>query len=308
MFKTEKTVNRLIFAMAAFLVAGLAASLFFNIRHVKEHYLDLAIFSARSVFQSAVEIRRWNADHGGVYVPITEKSQPNPYLKDPRRDVATTDGVKLTKINPAYMTRLISEHMAAQRGIRMHITSLKTIRPLNAPDEWERSALARFETGEKEVHLVKGENVFRYMAPLSVEASCLPCHAAQGYKEGDIRGGISVDIPYSPYHAVIRAHIIELVATHLAFFVLGLVVIAVLGWAISGSVRELSDSLSRVRKLEGILPICSGCKKIRTQGLDPQASASWVPLELYISGKTDASFSHGLCPDCAKRLYPEYSQ
>jgi len=49
-----------------------------------------------------------NALHGGVYVPVTESTQPNPYLEDPLRDVVTTDGLKLTKLNPAYMTRLIS--------------------------------------------------------------------------------------------------------------------------------------------------------------------------------------------------------
>lgn len=310
MLKTERTTLHLIYAMAGFFVSGLAASLFFNLVHVNEHYIQLALGSGRSVFQSAVEARRWNASHGGVYVPITAKPPPNPYLLDPQRDVATKDGLKLTKINPAYMTRLISEQMARGRGIKMHITSLKPISPLNVPDKWEARALGEFEAGVKEAFVLvdEKETVFRYMAPLITERSCLKCHAAQGYKEGDIRGGISIDMPYSPFLDIIQAHKLELWITHLAFLALGLIVIAVLGWAILGSVRELADSIKLVKTLEGILPICLGCKKIHSAGSEPGAPGTWVPLESYISGKTTASFSHGLCPECAKRMYPEYSE
>lgn len=310
MFKTERTTRYLVYAMAAFFVSGLAASLFFNVRHSNEHYLQLALGSGRSVFQSAVEARRWNASHGGVYVPVTAKTRPNPYLLDPQRDVVTKDGIKLTKINPAYMTRLISEQMAGGRGLKMRITSLKPISPLNVPDKWEAWALGEFAAGAKEAFVVVDgkESVFRYMGPLITERSCLKCHAWQGYKEGDIRGGISIDIPYTPFLNIIQEHKAELWLTHLLFLALGLTVIAVLGWAILGSVRELAGSLKLVKTLEGILPICLGCKKIRADGPEPGVPGPWVPLERYISGKTTASFSHGLCPECAKRIYPKYSE
>lgn len=57
--------------------------------------------------------RNWNASHGGVYVPVTPGTPPNPYLEHPQRDLMTTDGMALTMINPAYMTRLIGSMAAA---------------------------------------------------------------------------------------------------------------------------------------------------------------------------------------------------
>lgn len=57
--------------------------------------------------------------------------------------------------------------------------------------------------------------------------------------------------------------------------------------------------------LQGLLPICASCKKIRTAEGTPDAPASWTNIEQFISAKTSASFTHGICPDCLKKLYPE---
>lgn len=54
------------------------------------------------------------------------------------------------------------------------------------------------------------------------------------------------------------------------------------------------------KTLEGILPICSGCKKIRDD------HGGWVPIETYLHSRTQAEFTHGICPDCIERLYPDY--
>ena len=65
---------------------------------------------------------------------------------------------------------------------------------------------------------------------------------------------------------------------------------------------ELQAALAKVKLLSGLLPICSGCKKIRdTQGY-------WQQVESYIREHSEAEFSHGLCPDCARRLYPEVGE
>ena len=64
-------------------------------------------------------------------------------------------------------------------------------------------------------------------------------------------------------------------------------------------VAELQQSLAEVRRLDGLLPICASCKKVR----DDQGY--WNQIEAYISSRTEAQFSHGVCPDCAKQLYPD---
>jgi hypothetical protein len=63
--------------------------------------------------------------------------------------------------------------------------------------------------------------------------------------------------------------------------------------------NELQEALIKVKTLSGLLPICASCKKIR----DDQGY--WLQVEVYIREHSDAEFSHGLCPDCARELYPE---
>lgn len=70
--------------------------------------------------------------------------------------------------------------------------------------------------------------------------------------------------------------------------------------------EELQLALEEIKTLKGILPICSNCKKIRLENSDPKNQNSWIILENYISRKTDAKFSHGLCPECMYELYPEF--
>ncbi|MCH8986863.1 response regulator, partial [Patescibacteria group bacterium] len=69
--------------------------------------------------------------------------------------------------------------------------------------------------------------------------------------------------------------------------------------ALTGRLRELEDAISRIKQLHGLLPICASCKKIR----DDQGY--WNQIEGYISSHSDAEFSHSICPDCTKTLYPE---
>jgi len=63
--------------------------------------------------------------------------------------------------------------------------------------------------------------------------------------------------------------------------------------------HELEAALADVKTLSGLVPICANCKKIRDD------SGFWTQLEAYIQNRTNAQFSHGICPDCARELYPE---
>ncbi len=160
--------------------------------------VEMARTYARAAHEKDVIYRRWNAFHGGVYVPVTKDHPPNPYLQVPEREVTTPSGRELTLVNPAYMTRQVHELAANQGGITAHITSLKPLNPLNTPDGWERRALEAMERGETEVSGIQeigGQPYVRLIRPLYVEQGCLKCHETQGYKLGDIRGGISVSVP-----------------------------------------------------------------------------------------------------------------
>lgn len=194
-------MKKYIIALVVLWIIAVTVSLVWNLHVEKNNQAIIAMAGARAFFKQVVLTRTWNAEHGGVYVRITNQVKPNPYLKIPFRDAETKNGTKLTTINPAFMTRQIAEIAARTTGVQFHITSLKSIRPQNKADSWERTALNSFENGKKEfgdyVFNSSGEKIYRYMAPLFVEQGCLKCHAVQGYKLGDIRGGISVMIPFS---------------------------------------------------------------------------------------------------------------
>ena len=63
--------------------------------------------------------------------------------------------------------------------------------------------------------------------------------------------------------------------------------------------KELQTALDQIKTLKGLVPICANCKKIRDD------DGFWQEVEYYIAARTEADFSHGICPDCMKELYPE---
>jgi hypothetical protein len=65
-------------------------------------------------------------------------------------------------------------------------------------------------------------------------------------------------------------------------------------------IAELQAALAEVKTLSGLLPICANCKKIRDD------RGYWLQVERYIQEHSEAEFTHGLCPDCAQQLYPEF--
>jgi len=64
-------------------------------------------------------------------------------------------------------------------------------------------------------------------------------------------------------------------------------------------ILELKEALSQVKMLSGLLPICASCKKIRND------EGYWEQMEMYIRDHSEAEFSHGICPECSRKLYPQ---
>ncbi len=212
----------------------------------------VALAEAQAVIERDALYRRWGSAHGGVYVPATPQSPPNPYLSHiPERDIVTPSGKQLTLINPAYMTRQVNE-LSKEGSVflgRAHITSLKPLRPENAPDPWEANALRSFESGAHEVSAIvtmDGKPFMRLMRPFATDKPCLKCHAAQGYTVGSVRGGISVSIPIQPLIDASRGQIFGSLVFHGTIWLLGL------GMTGLGS-RQLSRSARAQRQVENEL-------------------------------------------------------
>ena len=223
-----------------------------HVADIRQQSIAVATEGARNMFRMVVLTRNWNASHGGVYVPVTPTTLPNPYLQHPKRDITTTDGMALTLVNPAYMTRLIAEMAQSDSGAIFRLTSLNPIRPENTADAWETRSLQAFETGTQEVtsvELAGGVELLRYMAPLRVTEPCMQCHKKQGYHVGDIRGGISVSQHYAPIAAPTNANVRQSTLTYASVFIL----ITALGWLLlellrkrwlelAGKFKELEDT------------------------------------------------------------------
>lgn len=211
------------FAVWTLMVIG---SLFWGMHQQAYNALDEAAAAASANINKDISFRKWATFHGGVYVVPTARTPPNPYLRVPHRDVVTTTGVHLTLMNPAYMLREMQHYFSNNYGIRSGLTSLKPLNPANAPDGWERHALARFEQGATELMEVQylGDQPYvRLMLPFVVETGCLKCHAQQGYKVGDIRGGVSTAVSLVPFLTRTQEGYVTQALSHGVIWLLGFV-------------------------------------------------------------------------------------
>jgi two-component system cell cycle sensor histidine kinase/response regulator CckA len=230
-----------------------ASSAAWNVRQERQSAREHASVQARTAYEKDLAYRRWATMQGGLYVPRTEKTPPNPYLaRIPDRDITTPSGQQLTLMNPAYMTRQVHELYHEQYGLRGHIPSSKPLRPENAPDDWERAPLSRLRAGgEPYVALaqIDGMEYLRAIYPLAVEPGCLRCHGEQGYRVGDLRGGISVAVPMAPWRVVGLAALWPVLIAHAGFWILGLAGVAGAARSIARRGRQIQQSEKRYRLL-----------------------------------------------------------
>ncbi len=170
---------------------------------------QMMVQKAVSHFEDMLVTREWNARHGGVYVKRQEGLEPNPYLSDNRLQI--DDNTTLIKINPAWMTRQISELSNQQANRYYKITSLLPLNPDNAPDDFEKEALLHLEKNPDQTYYYTTIDqtaatassdtppTFNFLGRLDMQDACMKCHAFQGYKTGDLRGGIRISLSSDDY-------------------------------------------------------------------------------------------------------------
>jgi diguanylate cyclase (GGDEF)-like protein len=161
---------------------------------------ESALNTARSYADLITATRLWNESHEGVWVTKGPDTATDPYLLHlgVSADATTTDGRVLTLRGADSMAHEISNVQKRSDGTYFRLTSLRPVDPNDAPDAWEKAALAAFEGGTAERYemtQLSGVPVLRYARPLITDASCLPCHGRQGFKVGDVRGAVSIVVP-----------------------------------------------------------------------------------------------------------------
>lgn len=244
--KEISAINRYTLLLMIVWIAIVSMSLIWNQHQQKERNINFALAEAKSAYVKDMIYRTWVSNQGGVYVVLNGQTSPNPYLTGvPNRDIETTNGLKLTLINPAYMTRQVHELGEKEFGLKAHITSLRLLRQANVPDEWEKQALQAFESGMDEyssVVDVKGEPNLRYMKAMHATPSCMKCHQSDEFNHSNVRGGISVSIPLNQLELQQSSFRYSMVIAHLVVLFFGLVFIYLGSRRIIRYARETAEA------------------------------------------------------------------
>ncbi|MEW5745119.1 MAG: ATP-binding protein [Nitrospirota bacterium] len=234
--------------------ALVAVSAVWNIYQIREEAIERARVEARTIFEHNIAYRRWNTMLGGIYAPVSDINRPNPYIADVSRDIVTTSGARLTLINPFRMTTQAydlllkqSPHPAINRTV-----SKSPLNPENMADAWEQKGITAFEQGRDEVSEITTINdhpYMRIMRPYLTVEGCLKCHGYQGYKVGDIRGGMSIAVPMQPYYEGLARTRKTVLVTHLLLLVAGVVGILRFSGSIHKTQRKIAESEWKFRTL-----------------------------------------------------------
>lgn len=223
---------------------------------------NLALREATAHFQKDEAFRFWSAIHGGFYVPVSERTPPNPHLAHVfERDIETKSGIRLTLMNLAYALRQMNEDFTKSYGVAGHITSLLPLRPENKPDNWERMALESFEKGDTLVldyTKINNKPFLRLMKPLITKQGCLKCHAHQGYKVGDVRGGVSVSVPLNDYYVEKKQTVQIHLMSFLIIWILGIGLIVLASWYSKKNMLKRDVALKLLKESYNILEIKVG--------------------------------------------------
>jgi two-component system cell cycle sensor histidine kinase/response regulator CckA len=211
---------------------------------------EIARNQATESYLKDLAYQRWAAELGGMYTPATGSAGR---VHEPAKNA---------------------------NGLRSHLTSLRPIRPENAPDPWERKALEAFERGTREFSeevRQDGKPVLRFLGAYIVEPSCLPCHARQGYKVGEVRGGISIVVPLGTGPAAAGfSHEAISVMIVLAFWMMGGAAILVWVRRRGKSAAERRQLMAELQKISQRFEAIQATTPDSLWLLDRQGHLQWV--------------------------------
>lgn len=236
-------------------------------------------------------------------------------------NVLETDGVRINMMGRQRMLsqRMAKEALLAERGL------LPAVRVRSTMDLFERSqhALAaggRVQKGlgdepegyyhlSGETHLGSRESLGRLMREWLAFRDLLDRFLAtrdQAVRDELLKRN---ELLLHQLDAAVTVVQNDMAATRLHIILyIGLLSVLVLGILVFSFIFlyfDLRRARSRIDTLEQLLPICSNCKKIRMEGQPEGSENTWMPIEHYLMERDSMRFTHGLCPDCAEKLYPE---
>ncbi len=221
-----------------------------NIQIEKKITIETVINIARSSFNKDQAYRQWATQHGGVYVKPTKKTPPSPWMAHvENRDITTTDGEKLTLMNPAYMLREMMADYSDLYGIKGRIVGIVYLNKNNEADKWEAEAIKDFERGIKEkmeLTSIEEKEYLRLMKPMIMNQKCQKCHGHLGFPNGSVRGGVSVSVPLEKYKQNEDESITNIIYTYSAIGIIGIIGIILTANTILKSLIRREEDLEEI--------------------------------------------------------------
>lgn len=198
----EKTKIKFLNYLAIFFwTVIISLSYFWNYTKTSNQIIELAKVCARGVIDKDISFYKTIAEYGGVFVADKETLKKYRNLID-EETILTDKDDKFTFMHPIEIILKSNKNLESINKIKEHLTSLNPMKVKNKPDKWEESALKSFEKGAKEQYCIVNKNethMLKLIRPCLTEKGCLRCHGKDGYKIGDVRGGITVSVPMTPY-------------------------------------------------------------------------------------------------------------
>jgi len=298
----RQTVQIALLAGAAWTIF-LLVSLTTNLRQLELTAIEQAKIEAETLVDMDICFRNWIIGYTGVYALAPETDSADDNTRDRKKDLKTSTGRKLRFFSHAYAMRQLSEAREAKGLPRVHITANVTKNPANSPDDWEREALSGFFIGKREFMFRHDGNNVRYIRAFRKEPACFTCHNVDdGF--GGLRGGISATVPLDNYRKAGSKLRASFIAGHSLAWLAGIFAIVFAYRRLTRAqlqlelrLIELKGSMAQVKYLSGLIPICSSCKKLRSD------TGTWDSVEKYVVEHSDAKFTRSICPDCGIRIY-----
>jgi len=224
-----------------------------NIKVQKDSTNSIIMNIATLSFNKDLAYRKWAASHGGVYVEPSSKTPPSPWMSHIEdRDIITTDGKKLTLMNPAYMLREMMQDYSKLYGIKGRIVGKIFLNSNNEADEWEAKAIESFDNGVKEVVEwvdIDGQEYLRLMKPMIMQESCQKCHGHLGFANGSVRGGVSVSVPTKIYKENEKKIINNFIIIYLFIWLFGVISIILISILLMFSFKKRKLAENRIMHL-----------------------------------------------------------
>jgi signal transduction histidine kinase len=261
-------LSRYIVALVCGWTGLLIASAAWNVRRAWTTTQELALSETRAQVEQQRAFNHWAAALGTIYVPAT----PNELLGfRADRDIQAPSGQPLTLLSPHFMLPHAETTESGAAPAHQRLVSLNPVDPTRDPDAWERSALLAFLQGQREhsdIATLDGKPYLRLLTPLMTEQSCLACHGRQGYRVGDVRGGLEAWTELASYYGAARRESVAICATHGLFWLLGVAGIVLGGRRLARNIaarqradeqrRHMEAQVLQTQKLESLGVLAGG--------------------------------------------------